>query len=51
MKKFNIEVTYQDWNKQWGALVKKGNIVIFEVGDTVEEAVLKAVKISQKYKK
>ena len=42
-EKFNIEVSYQPINEQWGALIKQGNVNIFMVDENPLVAVEKCV--------
>ena len=43
MEKFNIEVSYQPKNRMYGALIKKGEVVIFKVHKSISRVVLLAL--------
>ena len=45
MKNFNIEISYQPMNEQYGALIKHGNTNIFQVDENLIVAIDKALKI------
>lgn len=42
MKQFKIDVTYQPINKMFGASIKLGNMVIFEVDKNIHRAIKRA---------
>lgn len=42
MKQFDIQVNYQPLNKLYGALIKLGNVTVFEVDKDIHKAIKKA---------